>query len=188
MKSNDKTLNKNRDKTVRNQRKKLIENKKIIKKSKFSEVMNKLFKVKHIDDDIMFENINSEGQRRGHYVLTVAINPQNMETGVVQINSLSDLNDNPTKLNRVRNGFILPVEDTMTTGSNRRTGISMDVYTKNKRDNTPLKYNDLNETNRPFTISKIKEKDIAKHVFDNDRHPRISASNNEKTSNMIKIK
>lgn len=96
--------------------KKPIQNKLVTKAKK------KLFKVKHADNDVLF-NDPSDPNRNigGHYTLTVGINPQNDDVAVVILTSLEDQYGNPTKQEQIEKGLIYPLAHIE--GLSRRSGI-----------------------------------------------------------------
>lgn len=149
----------------------------------------KLFKVKHADNDILYSNPeDSNSIAGGHYALTVGINPETEEVVVAVLASLEDQNGNPTKTDKVKNNFIYPIPEDKITGNSRKSGVSLTLYKKNLICNRNLKFDDLDDSYNKIEISKAAETDIAKHLFENPTHKKMSKRNSRIVESMLKIK
>lgn len=149
----------------------------------------KLFKVKHADNDILFNNPNDPNRNvGGHYTLTVGINPNTDDVAVALLSSLEDIDGTPTKQDKVEKNFIYPIPEDKIIGNSRKSGISIKLYKKNLVEDRNLKYDDLEESNREVEISNTIQTDIAQHLFDNSVHKKISKRNRGVVQNMVKIK
>lgn len=146
---------------------------------------NNLFKVKHIDNDKLFER---SCNTLGHYVITVAADFKTQNIAVAQLNSLEDKQGMATKEKRVKNGLIKPIQSNHILGNSRKTGVSIDVYSKNIKRNRKLTADDLEEPYHEIVVSNEIQKEIADFIFNNQTHINKSKSNNEKVKNMRKIK
>lgn len=146
---------------------------------------NNLFKVKHIDDDILFDETQNSN---GHYVLTVALNPKTGNVAVAELNSIVNDDNEIIKLKRINKGYIKPIEPNDIQGNTKRNGISIDLYINNVKENRELKLMDLKNIKKEIIISESVQGEFADFLFNNMVHKKISQLNREKTKDMRKIK
>lgn len=149
----------------------------------------KLFKVKHANNDILFNNSDDQNQNiGGHYTLTIGVNPNTDDVAVALLTSLEDIDGIPTKQDKVEKNFIYPIPEDKIIGNSKKSGISIKLYKKNLVEDRNLKYGDLEESNREIKISNTIQTDIAQHLFANSVHKKISKRNRGVVQNMVKIK
>lgn len=162
---------------------------KSIQESLLTKARKKLYKVKHVSNDNLFNNPNDPKRNiGGHYTLTVGINPETEDVTVAIITSLEDQDGNPTKTHKVHNKFVYPIPEDKIKGNSRKSGIALELYQKNLVENRNLKLDDLVEPYREIEISDDVQTDIANHIFKNSIHKRVSKRNRRVVENMIIIK
>lgn len=163
----------------------LKEVRKPIQDSLLTKAKKRLFKVKYVDNDILFNNPNDPDRNiGGHYTLTVGINPHAKDVAVVIITSLEDRNGNLIKQEQIEKGLIYPLENI--NGLSRRSGIKQEVITKNKFTNENVNYDSLQNLRNEIIIADSEREGIHKFLYSNPAHQRSSERNNRRTKKYIK--
>ncbi len=145
----------------------------------------KLFKVKHANNDTLYNNPSDPTRNvGGHYALIVGINPHTDEVAVALITSLEDSHGNPIKEEQVRNGLILSFNNS--SGLNRKSGLKQDVLVENPYTSEKINYSSLQNPSKEIEIG-VSEEEVAEFLFNNEQHMYKSHRNRVRTQNYIKI-
>lgn len=152
------------------------------------EIDSVLLKVKHIDNDDLFNDPSDPNKKNGgHLVLPVAYNVKNKDVGITVITSIEDSDGNVVKENQIKNGLIFNIDGHIS-GLRKKSGIKQEVITKNRNTNININYSMLKDTNHRISVNPNISLPLREFLFDNNDHKKKSRENWNRTTGYSRIK